>query len=361
MKKLRNMMAAMMAVTMAVSLTACGSGSSGTTTAAAGSATTAAESAGSGSQAPSADAEYNFNISVDASDDETISKYAQKLKEELESRSGGRIAATVYTNGTLGGDDEALQSCADGSLAVVLSTTAPQVNFMPELAMFDLPNLFTDITQFRALFDNEEFVTKLNEIYTNGGFKLLGIADSGFRVMSSNIKVEKLEDMSGIKIRTMKNSNHIAIWQAYGANPTPMAFGEVYIGLQQKTIDAQENPIEVLVSSKFYEQQKYVILTNHLPHACVCLMSGDIYGELPEDLQKVVEEAGQAATEYTRDLSDKQNSEQLEFLKGQGVEVVTLSDETLASLKDATQSVYDMIKDQIGEDMMNLMLNAAGK
>ncbi|WP_434309083.1 TRAP transporter substrate-binding protein DctP [Hominifimenecus sp. rT4P-3] len=367
MKKLRNMMVTMLAVTMVFSLTACGSGSSNATTAPAGTSADKTEAAAgttgaeTEAKAPSGEAEYNFNISVDASDDETISKYAQKLKEELETRSEGRISATVYTNGTLGGDDEALQSCADGSLAVVLSTTAPQVNFMPELAMFDLPNLFTDISQFRALFDNTEFVTKLNEIYDKGGFKLLGIADSGFRVMSSNIKVEKLDDMKGIKIRTMKNSNHIAIWQAYGANPTPMAFGEVYIGLQQKTIDAQENPIEVLVSSKFYEQQKYVIQTNHLPHACVCLMSGDIYSDLPEDLQKVVEEAGTAATEYTRELSDKQNAEQLEFLKTQGVEVVTLSDEALASLKDATQSVYDMIKDQIGEDMMNLMLSAAGK
>ena len=317
-------------------------------------------SSSSGSSGSSGGSEtYSFNISVDASDDEIISQYAQKLKEELETRSDGRITATVYTNGTLGGDSEALQSCADGSIAFVLSTTAPQVTLMPELAVFDLPNLYGDIEQFRTLLENEEFMTKINEIYSNSGFRLMGIADSGFRVMTSNKKVESLADMSGIKIRTMQNSNHIAIWQAYGANPTPMSFGEVYIGLQQGTIDAQENPIEVAVASKFYEQQKYVILTNHLPHACVCLMSGTLYSQLPADLQSIVDEAGAAATEYTRELSDTQNAEQLEFLTNNGTEVIELSEQVHQDMRNAAQSVYDSISEQVGQEMMDLTLTAA--
>lgn len=304
---------------------------------------------------------YSFNISVDASDDEIIAKYAAKLAEELDVRSEGRIAAKLYTNGTLGGDSEALQSCADGDVAFVLSTTAPQVNLMHELAVFDLPNLYANISEFRALFDNNELMNTLDAIYTEHGFQLLGIADSGFRVMTSNKKVEGAADMNGIKIRTMQNSNHISIWQAYGANPTPMSFSEVYIGLQQGTIDAQENPIEVAVASKFYEQQKYMILTNHLPHACVCLMSGDVYNTLPDDLKEVVLAAGQAATEYTRELSDQQNAEQLEFLKDYGVEVIELPDQAYADMRAAAQPVYDSVRSQVGDEMMDLLLAAAGK
>lgn len=235
MKKNIRGLSLLLSAAMLLTLSACGSSGS---------------PAGSGTTS-SKNVTYTFDISVDASDDEIISQYAKKLKEELENRSEGRISATVYTNGTLGGDSEALQSCADGSLAFVLSTTAPQVNLMPELAVFDLPNLYTDIDQFRALFENQELIDKLNQIYTQNGFQLLGIADSGFRVMTSNKEVNSMSDLSGVKIRTMQNSNHIAIWQAYGANPTPMSFGEVYIGLQQGTIVAQENPIEVAVASSF--------------------------------------------------------------------------------------------------------------
>ncbi|MCD7951546.1 MAG: TRAP transporter substrate-binding protein [Synergistaceae bacterium] len=304
---------------------------------------------------------YSFNISVDASDDEIISQFAKKLKQELESRSKGQISAKVYTNGTLGGDAEALQSCADGSIAFVLSTTGPQVNMMHELAMFDLPNLYTNIGEFRALFDNNTFLTKLNSIYTKNGFHLLGIADSGFRVMTSNKKVATLADLKGIKIRTMQNANHIAIWKSYGANPTPMAFGEVYIGLQQGTIDAQENPIEVAVAGKFYEQQKYMILTNHLPHAIVCLMSGMLYNDLPKNLQAVVDDAGKAATRYTRELSDRQNKEQTEFVKKHGTQVIELPVSVHQDMHKAASPVYDSIKKQIGEEQMNLLLKTVGK
>lgn len=362
--KKRRVLAFVCAAAMIVGLSACGGSDSAETTAA-----TAAQGTEAASETPaeetsaeaSGDAEYTFNISVDASEEETIYKYADKLAEEINTRSEGRINCVVYGNGTLGGDSEALQSVADGSLAFVLSTTAPQVNLMPELAMFDLPNLFTDIEQFRALFANEQFYEKLNGIYANGGFKLLGIADSGFRQMTSNVKVESLEDLKGVKIRTMQNSNHIAIWQAYGANPTPMSFSEVYIGLQQGTIDAQENPIEVAVSSKFYEQQDYLILTNHLPHACVCLMSSVIYNELPEELQNVIVEAGDAATQYTRDLTDQQTAEQLEFLKENGTEVIELSVETQESMRAACADIYDSIRGQVGDEWMDLMLEAAGQ
>ena len=195
--------------------------------------------------------------------------------------------------------------------------------------------------------------------YTQNGFQLLGIADSGFRVMTSNKEVNSMSDLSGVKIRTMQNSNHIAIWQAYGANPTPMSFGEVYIGLQQGTIVAQENPIEVAVASKFYEQQKYVILTNHLPHACVCLMSGDVYASLPADLQEGVLQAGEAATEYTRQLSSAQNAEQLQFLEENDTVVIQLPDQVYEEMRTAAQPVYDAIAEQVGQEMMDLLLSAA--
>ena len=103
------------------------------------------------------------------------------------------------------------------------------------------------------------------EKYQDKGFELIGFFDQGMRQMTSNIKVQSPDDMQGQKIRVMENQLHISIWQALGANPTPMAFSEVYMALQQGTIDAQENPFEVIYANRLYEQQDYVILTNHLP------------------------------------------------------------------------------------------------
>ena len=365
---MKKIVAVILSLAMILSLAACGNSgaaaeteaSAAETEAAAAETEAAAGETEAAAPAAAGEAEYTYNISVDASEEELIYKYAVKLSELVAEKTGGRVALDVYGNAALGDDSEALQSCADGQIAFVICTTAPQVDFMPEMAMFDLPNLFNDINDFRAMFEKEDFVNFLEGIYEGAGFRLMGVADSGFRVMSSNKKVESLDDLKGIKIRTMKNNNHIAIWQAYGANPTPMSFSEVYIGLQQGTIDAQENPIEVLASAKFYEVQDYVIMTNHLPHACCLIMSDKIYNELPDDLKTAVEEACEEASAATRELSDTIAAEQLEVIKGSGTEVIELSDDVLAQMKEACSGVYENIKSQVGEDVYNTMLEAAG-
>ena len=113
------------------------------------------------------------------------------------------------------------------------------------------------------------------------------MSDQNFRVMTTNKKIESLDDFKGQKIRTMENKYHLAFWQSIGANPTPMAFSEVYIGLQQGTIDAQENPYEVIVSGKIYEQQDYVVKTNHLPHLLSMIVNEDFYNRLSTKDKKI--------------------------------------------------------------------------
>ena len=103
---------------------------------------------------------------------------------------------------------------------------------MPDTAVFDLPSAFATIAEARAAVDNPVFYKKMEKVYEKGGFKLLGYADQGFRVMSTNKEVKSIDDFKGQKIRTMKNSYHMDFWKALKANPTPMTFSEVYIGLQ---------------------------------------------------------------------------------------------------------------------------------
>ena len=165
--------------------------------------------------------------------------------------------------------------------------------------------------------------------------------------MSTNKEVTSFEDFSGQKIRTMENSYHLEFWSALGANPTPMNFSEVYIGLQQNTIDAQENPYEVIVSNNLYEQQDYVVETNHLPHLISLVVSKDFYDELPEEDQKILIEAQEIAREYSREASDKRISQRIKTIEESGTQIITLDDETRQAMIDASAAIYEDIRESV--------------
>ena len=232
--------------------------------------------AGEGSQDAAKDAgvqRYAWPLGSSSPEDTVTQIYAEKFADEVDRLSDGKMKISVYPNSVLGGDRELLESCKDGDIPFVVQNTAPQVTFMKDTAVFDMPALFDSIDEVREHVDNPKFMKLMQQVYNDGGYELLGYADQGFRVMTTNKKIESLADFNGQKIRTMENSYHMTYWKALGASPTPMTFSEVYIGLQQGTIDAQENPYEVIVSNKLYEQQDYVVETNHLPHLISLIVS----------------------------------------------------------------------------------------
>ena len=135
-------------------------------------------------------------------------------------------------------------------------------------------------------------------------------------------------------------------WKKLKASPTPMSFSEVYIGLQQGTIDAQENPYEVIVSNKLYEQQDYVVETNHLPHLISMIVSDEFFQDLPEDKQAILVEAAEIAKEEARQASDDR-------IADSGTQIVTLSDELRAEIREAVQPVYDEIEKNVDKKLYN--------
>lgn len=289
----------------------------------------------------------SFAVTNDSAEDTVTHLMTLKFAELLKQKSGGAYTADVYPSGQLGGDRELLQSCQAGDIAFVLQTTAPQVNFVPKLSVFDLPNLFPTIQVARNSID--KFLPTVAKEYEKAGFKILGIGDQGFRVMSSNKKVEKLADFKGIKIRTMENKYHIAYWKALGANPTPLPWGEVYLSLQQGTIAAQENPLEVIVAGKLYEQQKYAILTNHVLHSITITMSKKIYDKLPAEDQKIIQAAATETVKWGREQANKRVEDRLNVLKKNNCEIITLSPETFADMLKASDGVYKTIRKDVGE------------
>lgn len=290
---------------------------------------------------------YAYPLATASPEDTVTQIYAEKFVEEVDRLSEGRIKIQVYPNSVLGGDRELLESCYDGDIPFIIQNTAPQVTFIPDTAIFDAPCIFEDLAEVRKTVDDPEFFAQIQESYRDSGYELLGYSDQGFRVMSTNKEVTSFEDFSGQKIRTMENSYHLEFWSALGANPTPMNFSEVYIGLQQNTIDAQENPYEVIVSNNLYEQQDYVVETNHLPHLISLVVSKDFYDELPEEDQEILIEAQEIAREYSREASDERISQRIKTIEESGTQIITLDDETRQAMIDASAAIYEDIRESV--------------
>ncbi|MGN0466266.1 MAG: TRAP transporter substrate-binding protein [Lachnospiraceae bacterium] len=299
---------------------------------------------------------YAWPLGTSSPEDTVTQIYAQKFADEVSKLSDGKMKIQVYPNSTIGGDRELLETCKDGDIPFVVQNTAPQVTFLPDTAIFDMPCVFDTIEQVRECVDGQEFYSLMEQVYLKGGYRLLGYADQGFRIMSTNKKIEKFEDFKGQKIRTMENSFHMDFWKKLKANPTPMTFSEVYIGLQQGTIDAQENPYEVIVSSKLYEQQDYVVETNHLPHLISLIVSDDFYQSLTKEQQAIIDEAAALAKDEARQASDNRIADRIKTIEDSGTEILTLDDETKAKIRETAQPVYDRIKKSVSEDIVKAYL-----
>ena len=294
---------------------------------------------------------YSWPLATASPEDTVTQIFAEKFAEEVSALSDGRMKIQVYANSTLGGDRDLLETCADGDIPFIVQNTAPQVSFMNDLAVFDLPCVFDTLEDCRATIDDPEFYRLISDVYTDGGYHLLGMADQGFRVMSTNKPVESLTDFKGQKIRTMENSYHLAFWKALGANPTPMTFSEVYIGLQQHTIDAQENPYEVIVSNRLYEQQDYIVETNHLPHLLSLIVNDSFFAGLSEKDQAILARAANTATACAREQSDERISDRIATIEASNTEILSLSEETHNEIRSAAQPVYASIQNAIDADI----------
>ena len=297
-----------------------------------------------------------FAIANDSTDDTVTGLMTQKLKEVLEAKSKGAFKVATFPNSQLGSDREITQSCQNGELAFVVQNTAPQVNFVPKAAVFDLPNLFPNKKVARAALD--KFQKDIEPEYAKAGIVMLGFGDQGFRVLSSNKAINKIEDFKGLKLRTMENKYHVQYWQSLGANPTPLPFSELYLALQQGTVTGQENPYEVIVATKLYEVQKYVIDTNHLFHTITIIMSKNIYDQLTPEEQKLVRDAAREVITWGREQADKRHADRVAILKKNNVQIIKLDENLLGEMQAKSKPVYDNISKAVGADLVKKLQDA---
>jgi TRAP-type transport system periplasmic protein len=264
--------------------------------------------------------------------------------------SGGAFVGEQAPAGVLGGERDMIEGLQIGSLDIVITSTGPLGNFVPEVYALDLPFLFRDYDHARAVLDGDIGQDLLARIGENN---LVGLAwsENGFRqVTNSEREVRTPADLAGLKLRTMENKVHMAAFQEMGASPTPMAFPELFTALQQGVVDGQENPITVITASKFWEVQKYVSMTAHVYSPAVILASPALWGGLSDEQKGWFMQAAAASATATRAEVNRLENAGVSLLREKGMTVITDIDKApFAALAEASYSVYT---DQYGTGMV---------
>lgn len=317
--------------------------------------------------APAADGVLTLRLSHVANELHVSHRAALYLKTLLEEQSGGRIELEVYPNGQLGAERETLESLQRGDCDFAISSTAPLVMFNPQMAVFDIPFLMLpreNLDQtFRSLFQvmDSEPAKELLGTLSESGLHGIAFTTLGFRQLTANKPVERIEDLKGMKIRTMENKYHMALWQALGANPTPMASSEVFTALEQGTIEAQENEYGSIYNMKYFEAQDYLINTNHILCSVALTMSEKTYQALPDDLRDIVLECCDEMVQYWREEAITEAENCLDQLRANGMIVIEPDVAELQHMAEAVEPVRDSIREDIGAELVDRIIAEAEK
>lgn len=270
-----------------------------------------------------------------------------KFKELVEAKSKGEILIEIYGNSQLGPDREICEATQMGNIHMVSNSTAAATAFNKEFYVFDAPFLFKDREAAYAALDGElgKAVLAAEEQYNLKG---LGFWENGFRALTNAKRpVHTPDDLVGLKLRTMESALHIATWRALGANPAPMAFGELFTALQQNTVDGQDNAIDMVYAAKFYEVQKYLTKTNHNYSPLIVHMNLDFWKELSPKHKAILEEAMHETTVWQRNKAKEMTLAAEEHLRNAGLKITDLTPEQLQMFRDKVKPVYVMIRDNV--------------
>jgi tripartite ATP-independent transporter DctP family solute receptor len=274
------------------------------------------------------------------------------FKKVVEEKTQGRYVVEIYHSGQLGDDIKAVESLHYGILEICTTSTPPLVGMVKEMAVFDIPFLFANEAVADYVLDGP-VGKKLATALSKKGLVNLAWAESGFRNLTNSVKAVKTpEDLKGLKIRTMENKFHLAAWRALGANPTPMSFSEVFTALQQQAIDGEENPIAIIYTSKFYEVNRYITLTNHVYSPYAILYSKSLFDRLPAKDQKIIFAAARQAAVYERKLNRAANEKYLADMAKEGAVVTKLSSNQRKAFQELTQPIWDQVTKAVGADFV---------
>lgn len=289
-----------------------------------------------------------------------IGKGMQKFAELVEKKSNGTIKVELFPNGVLGTDRQMMEQLQMGTLQGNNNSTGPVSAFVPRMAVFDLPFLFKDRETAYKVLDGPIGQELLNNDLQKAGFVGLCYMENGFRnLTNSKREITTLAEMSGIKIRVMDNKIHVDLWKALGVNPTAMDITQVYSAMEQKVIDGQENPINIIQANKYFEVQKYLTLSGHVYSAQVFFVSKKWWDTLSDQEKEILKSAANEAKVYQREVAQQMEKEGIDFLKSKGMTVSELKPGEKEKIQTTLKSFYDKYKGQIGAELVDKVMTAA--
>ena len=277
----------------------------------------------------------------------------------VENDSNGRIGVEVYSGAQLGDDTTATEMVVAGQLEINNTSTAPLVGYVPELGIFDIPFLFNDEAEADAIMASE-VGDYLNAKLETKGIVNLAWNENGFRELTNSKRaVATVDDVAGLKIRTMENKFHQELWNSLGAAATPMSSSELYTALEQGTVDGEENPIANFYSYQFQEVQKFITMSNHIYSPFLFDMSKVIWDTYDQETQDIVRKAAAAFGEEEKRVNREAAAENLQScIDDYGIEVTYLTDEAKQAFLDKTAHIQDMIAQETGSEIMDLLNQA---
>ncbi|MGO2146728.1 TRAP transporter substrate-binding protein [Halomonas sp.] len=275
--------------------------------------------------------------------------------ELVEEGTNGELKVDVGGNSQYGDDMEAMTLMRMGALAFSSNSQGTASSVVPEFAVLGLPFLFNSLPTAWNVMDGE-VGDELKRLSEEKGLILLAFWDNGIRHVSNNVRpIETPQDLAGLKVRTPPDEMTVDIFNALGANPTPMNFSELYIALEQGVVDGQENPLMNTYSSKLYEVQDYITLTGHKYESTPVLMSKMIWDTLSAEQQDVIQEAAIEAGEFNRQASLEANQILRTEMESAGV---IFNEVDTVPFIEATSSVYDHWREEYPE-LVEMVVNAA--
>ena len=268
-----------------------------------------------------------------------------KFEELVEERSGGRIDVEVHGQAALGGAREIVEGVQLGTIHMGDVENGPMDSFVPAAAVWNLPYLFTSLEEVHAI-QASDIGTGIQEGFEAVGIKHLAYNDGGFRYFTnSKHPITGPADFQGLKIRVMESPIYIGMVESMGGSAVPMAFAELYTGLQQGTVDGQENPLDLIYAQSYFEVQDYLSLSEHLYYPRQHIINLDFFNSLPEDLQTIIAEASAEACAYQNEYYVEYTNKMLDTLKEKGMQV---SEFDKAAAQEATSVIWPDYYEMIG-------------
>ena len=305
--------------------------------------------------------ERTFKIGIGITDDHPQAQAARHFNEVLSAKSGGKMHSKLFANGTLGNDVTMISALRGGTLEMTVPDSSTLVSVVKDFGVLNLPMTFNTEQEADAVLDSA-FGQKLLDKLPEKGLIGLGYWENGFRqTTNSRRPINKAEDIAGLKVRVIQNPLFIDSFAALGANATPMPFTELYSAMEQKAVDGQENPAATILTSKFYEVQKHMVMSRHIYSTWVLLMSKKTWDTLSADEQKIVREAAREATQFERKAIRALSDKALDELRKVGMQITELPPAEQAKLREKLQPVVAKFSKEFGEDTTREMMAELNK